>query len=332
VPSIHPPSLTITFEAALRDLGSKDPRVRAAAAHALGDVTDPEQRRRAVDGLIERLGDARPEVRAEAAFSLGELESEAAVTPLCARLEDADSRVRQAAAIGLGTLGFRAGFAALRDALAGGPPDLRFQAATSLAEIDPDDAYQPLVDALADGDGEVVGAAALALGAIGDHRAAGHLSGRLDHPRAQTRFDVAYALAQLGDGRGAEVLRRALGDDGLAWDAIDGLERIGDPAAADALAGLVGRRFLIRPHNLRAAGALLALAPDHAAAATARELLTATLTHRRVDLAGVAVDMAGRVGGAWAIEALTRARDSRRGRRLADEIDAALAAAAAEPS
>ncbi|HTM21760.1 MAG TPA: HEAT repeat domain-containing protein [Kofleriaceae bacterium] len=323
--SIHPPSLTITFEAALRDLASKDPRVRAAAAHALGDVTDAELRGRAVDGLLGVIGDARPEVRAEAAFSLGELETEAAVAPLVERLRDPDMRVRQAAAIGLGTLGFRAGFEPLRQALVDGPPDLRFQAATSLAEIDPEAAYEPLLAALGDGDGEVVGAAALALGALGDLRATGHLAGRLDHGRARTRFDVAFALAELGDGRGAAVLRAALDDEGLAWDAIESLERIGDPAAADALQPLAARRYLLKPLHVRAAGALVRLAPDHPGAAAARRLLTLALTHRRLELAGVAVDMLGRLGTDWAREALGAARATRRGRRLADEIDGALA-------
>lgn len=326
MPSLHPPSLTITLEAALRDLSSQDARVRAAAAHALGDVGEVEHRRRAVDGLIGVLGDPRPEVRAEAAFSLGELETEAAVEPLVRRLEDADVRVRQAAAIALGSLGFRAGFEPLRRALTGGPPDLRFQAATSLAEIDPDAAYEPLVAALSDGDDEVVSAAALALGSLGDRRAAGHLAGKLDHRRPQTRFDVAYALAQLGDGRGAAMLRERLADDALAWDAIEALERIGDPSAADALAPLAERRFIIKPLHVRAAGALLALAPGHGSAAAARNLITTGLRHRRVDVAGVAVDMAGRIDEPWAAEALRAVRDTRRGRRLADEIDAALAA------
>ncbi len=322
--SIHPPSLTITFEAALRDLNSKDARVRAAAAHALGDVTEAEHRRKAVPALIDRLRDERAEVKAEAAFSLGELESEAAVEPLVTRLEDGDMRVRQAAAIALGKLGFRAGFAPLQKALAEGPPDLRFQAATSLAEIDPEAAYGPLIAALDDGDDEVVGAVALALGALGDRRATGHLSGKLEHRRPRTRFDVAFALAELGDARGAAVLRGSLGDEGLVWDAIEGLEKIGDAAAADELQAMASRRYLLKPYHVRAAGALVLLAPEHAGAAAARRLLTEALTHRRMELAGVAVEMLARIDADWAREALTAARDSRRGRRLAEEIDAAL--------
>ena len=45
------PSPTITFEAALRDLAAGSPKARAAAAHALGDVTEAVEKRRAVDAI-----------------------------------------------------------------------------------------------------------------------------------------------------------------------------------------------------------------------------------------------------------------------------------------
>jgi len=70
------PSHTITFEAALRDIGAKDPRVRAAAADALGHLPDDlvdAERQRAVRALVDALGDLRFEVRAGCCLSLGSL-------------------------------------------------------------------------------------------------------------------------------------------------------------------------------------------------------------------------------------------------------------------
>jgi hypothetical protein len=132
------PSSTITFEAAIRDLASRNAKSRAAAAHALGDVVDPTEKRRAVEALIAALEDDRPEVRAEACSSLGELGEAAAVPGLIKRLDDGSEPVRQNAAIALGSLRALAidGFEPLALALREGPADLRFQAATSIAEID----------------------------------------------------------------------------------------------------------------------------------------------------------------------------------------------------
>jgi HEAT repeat protein len=318
------PSNTITLEAALRDLSSRSPKVRAAAAHALGDVLDPTERARAVAALLEVITDPQAPVRVEAVLSLGDLESEAAVEPLIGRLTDLAPVVRQSAAVALGRLGFSSALEALAEALADGPPDLRVQAATSLAEIDPQRAYEPLVAALRDGDGEVAGAAAVALGAIGDRRAADHLAGLLDHAHPRARFDAGYALAELGDARGQPVLLAFVEDKHMGWDAIDGLRRIGDARAADALAPLLARVLLPWPTKLRVAAAVLALAPEHAAADQARRALVAGLGRRKLDERGLAVQLCGEVGGDWAVEPLRALARGRGGRHLSDEIDEVL--------
>src|SRR3954469_12900327 len=115
------PSQTITFDAALRDLAAGSPKARAMAAHALGDVTEPVERRRAVDALVRALDDDRPEVRAEACGSLGELGEPSVLAALVRRLDDGVAGVRQAAAIALGTLGGAEGFEPLAEALRDGP-------------------------------------------------------------------------------------------------------------------------------------------------------------------------------------------------------------------
>ena len=315
----------ITFEAALRDLHSKNPRTRAVAAHALGDVTDPTERQKAVPALIEALRDPRPEVRTEAAFALGELSSEAAVEPLAISLDDPTPVVRQGCAMALGKLGFDAGFAPLAKALKDGPADVRFQAATSLVEIDPARAYEPLVAALDDDDAEVAGAAAVGLGAIGDPRAADRLAGLLDHHARRTRLDAAYALADLGDRRGLEVLLGAASDPELGWDALDGLGRIGRPDDADAVAELMTPE-LDMPLALKASALLLRLDPGHRAAVNARDTLLRGLELRKLEQRGLAVQLIGQVGGRWALAALQDLRRKRRGKHLQDEIDEALAA------
>jgi HEAT repeat protein len=317
------PSPTITTDAALRDLGSAKPRVRAAAAAALGDAEDA-RRPEAVAALLRSLDDIDPDVRASSALSLGDLRDAAAVEPLVLRLDDGIPAVRQSAAVALGRLGLSAAFEPLARALARGPADVRFQAATSLCEIDPVRALEPLLAALRDADAEVVGAAALGLGAIGDRAAAEPLAALLDHASPRTRFDVAYGLAGLGDGRAVAVLAGFARDRELCWDAIEGLEQVGS-SAAGRLAELI-EHAPTPEHRLRAAAALLAVAPEHGSAGVARHALEDALRARRHLRRALAVELVGRSGGAWATRALEELRQSRGARRIEPEIDDALRA------
>jgi HEAT repeat protein len=279
-----------------------------------------------VPALIAALEDARPEVRAEACASLGALGDAAAVSGLARRLTDGVPAVRACAASALGTLGHADGFAPLAEALRDGPSDLRPQAAMSLAEIDQARAFDPLVAALADVAAPVVAAAALSLGAIRDPRAIPLLVPHLDHAAADTRFDVAYALAELGDGRGRELLTRALAEPGRVWDALGALAWLCAPEDADAIAGCLVRKGTPPEATLRAAGTLLAVAPDSRHVDAARRVLLAALTVRKIHLRGLAVEQLAAVGGAWAREPLERLAGSSKGRDLIDPIAEALAA------
>lgn len=322
-------SRSITVDAALRDLASGNPRARALAAERLGSAGD-DRRDAAADALTRVLRDPRPEIRAAACVSLGQLRAEDAAGPLAACLEDTDSAVRQCAAIALGEIGDDAGFAPLAAALAEGPADLRFQAATSLVEIDAERAYEPLIAALEDDDGEVLGAVALSLGAIGDRRAGAHLAPLLEHHRRETRFEAAYALAQLGDPRAAPVLGAFLTAEATGWDAASALELLGDAGAAPLAEVLTSDARLPPRIALRIAGALLAAAPDHPSAPRARDLLADGLRLRKLEERGVAVSELARVGGPWALPPLRELRRRRAGRALAEDIDDALAAIAAQ--
>ena len=328
------PSSTITFDAALRDLASGSPKARAIAAHALGDVTEPVERRRAVDALVRALDDDKPEVRAEAASSLGELGEMGALPALIKRLADGAAPVRQNAAIALGTMRAIEGFDPLAEVLAQGPADLRFQAATSLAEIDPVKSFPHVVKALGDRDPQVVGAAALSVGAIaseaGDpamrEEARTALAAQLDHADAGARFDVAYALADLDDATGTKVLAASLADEGRAWDAVMALAQI--KALPELVQAVVSKKTPAEAATL-AAGRVLAIEPEHAGA---KKLLTESLTARKVHVRGIAIDQMSEVGGAWAKVPLDKLSRSGKGSELLEPIANALRAINARQS
>ncbi len=318
------PQVTITFEAALRDLSSTKERMRAEAAHALRYLEDAEERTKATDALIAILDDDSQLVRSEAVISLGELGCEAAVEPLTKCIDDASPMVRQAATQGLGKLGFDSAFAPVLAALKHTHADVRFQAASALAEFGAERAIEPLLGAIDDEDGEVAGAAGLALGSFGDKRAIEPLLALLEHPDGQASFDAAYALTELGDDRGYAMLVKRLDDEDLAWDAMESLVRIGQERAADPLSQLMNRKR-VSPHlQLRAAGALLSLAPGHEQAPRAKEVLLAGLKLRKIEQRGVAADQLAVVGGKWAIEPLRDAKKRRHSDVL--DIDGAIAA------
>lgn len=312
----------------MRDLERGSPRARAAAAHALGDVTDEAEKRRAVDALVVALEDDLPEVRAEACSSLGDLGDAVAVTALIKRLDDGSTPVRQNAAIALGTIRHTDGFDPLVQALRSGPADLRFQAATSLAEIDPTGSFDHLLAALNDKDPQVIGAAALALGAIPAAtertdlaiRAKTALVEQLDHPSDAARFDVAYALAELGDPAGTRTLVRALQDPERAWDAVGALANLRDAAA---LAGVLTDRNVPPEATVLAAGSILKLGTPSQAA---QRVLVAGLTARKTHVRGLAVEQLADVGGAWAIEPLEKLARSGKGEELREPIAQALGA------
>lgn len=320
------PATRITFDAALRDVAGGSPKARAFAAHALGDVSEPAEKRRAVDALTIALEDDRPEVRAEAASSLGALGELGSVPALVKRLGDGAAPVRQNAAIALGTMRAVEGFEPLIEALANGPADLRFQAATSLAEIDPVKSFPHVLRALDDKDPQVVGAAALSVGAIaaeaGDaamrEQARLALAARLDHADAGARFDVAYALADLDDAAGTKILAGSLKDEARAWDAVTALARI--KALPELIGAALDKKTPVEAQTL-AAGRVLATQPDHQ---SSQKVLIDALTARKVHVRGIAIEQLTEVGGAWAKPPLEKLARSGKGADLQEPIANAL--------
>ncbi len=333
------PSSEITLEAALRDIASGKPPSRAAAAHALGDVTEPVEKRRAIDALVRVLDDDHPRVRMEACVSLGALGDATVLPHLVKRLADGETPVRQHAAIAIGMLRHADGIEPLKEALRDGPADLRFQAATSLAEIDAAAALEPLLNALSDADPQVVAAVALALGTIGKQdsgrreRARAALTPLLTNIDRHLQFDIAYALAELGDDAGRAILADATSDEERAWDAVNALA---DLRAVDELARAVGSKRTVIEARVLAAGKLIGLGGGTAepartgfaegSADAARSELLEALTSRRGHVRGIAVEQLGEVGGAWAKGPLEKLARSGKASELIEAIAAALRA------
>jgi hypothetical protein len=113
-------------------LNDQDPRIRAAAVEALGEVGDPS----AIEALGQALAkDTDSGVREAAAEALGELGSPNAVQVLRSGLKDADGVVREAVVEALADIGGPEAERVLRQALADSDEDVRDAAAAALAML-----------------------------------------------------------------------------------------------------------------------------------------------------------------------------------------------------
>src|SRR6478735_5339794 len=134
---LAPPPLPRTLEAALRDVGSQTPRVRAAA---IVDLVQHAQAQRSLlgqaTGLLEKLlTDSASEVRGAAAVGLGDLRASDALPALLVAVEDDDAHVRQMALTALGEIGDGRALPRLQRALGDARPEMRYQAIIALGHI-----------------------------------------------------------------------------------------------------------------------------------------------------------------------------------------------------
>lgn len=290
----------MTLDAALRDITSADPRVRATAAGALGTV-DADPANLAVEGaqtasdvdraraaLRPALKDDISDVRYAASLSLGELHDRESVPALIDQLEDGDRMARQAAVIALGMIGDPAAFEVLARVLKSGPPEVRFQAASALVEIDRKRAFEHVAEATSDLDPEVRAQAAAALGDLGDDRGRGYLAARLDDAVAPVRLEAALALARLEDRRAIPVLAEFAAHDDHGLAALQALVQLAPlwvknhDAPAIPAARRVMDRFFAPPVLKVWAAAVLAAAGDP----RGEQLLGKLGKHRRADVRG----------------------------------------------
>lgn len=253
------------LEALLDRLGGSDPRVRQAAAEALGALKDP----RAVEPLIARLSDDHAEVRRNAAAALGDLRDPYSLEPLLVSLTDKDHDVRLAAASALQKLRdpralgpllsmLNAAEAYLRQAAAWALGDLRDpralelllvamkdkdwsvhrSAVVALGKIRDRNSVDKLLRFLTDSDPSMRRGAAWVLGDLRDSRTVEPLIARLADEDASVRWAAAGALGDLRDLRAVEPLIGRLADENarVRWAAASALGRLGDPRASEPLA------------------------------------------------------------------------------------------------
>jgi hypothetical protein len=124
-----------------RGLQHGDPRVRRAAARALGKIGGPNAER----ALVGAMNDKDPETQAEVLLCLGAMKAQTAIPGLAelarAKLLGTDEKVRELAVTTLGQIGTDAVVPALGEVLraksffGGTPPMLRIAAAKALSQV-----------------------------------------------------------------------------------------------------------------------------------------------------------------------------------------------------
>jgi HEAT repeat protein len=309
-------------EAAIRDLGHRQVRVRVAAAEALARCPEDEAER-ARAALLPYLEDSSPDVRYMVALSLGRLGSQEAVEPLMELYRsDPELMPRQAAVAALGELGDTRATEVLLEALSDELPDLRFQATSALTQVNPAAAAAPLRRALGDEDPEVRASAAAGLGDLGDAQAADELHQLADDDSVAVRIEAAVALSKLDDGRGRQALARYLDDRDYGLLAAEQLFRRPDPGAMDALHQILDRWLAPRLQKVWAAAALVKLGDDRG-----REVLLQALESRKETVRGLTLQLLGQLGAPWCqrtLEELANSAAAGNWSEWQDEIAAAL--------
>lgn len=201
----------------IAQLAEKDgsARVRKACVEALGDLGGAESA--AVLGRVA-ASDADAEVREEALEALEKVGTEATDAPIVARIlkSDRSPRVREEAAELLGERRWKAGVPALaevvRDSRA--PIELRKACVEALFDMDDPAAHQVVYEVL------------------------------LSSDSARLRREAADAIEERPPASALKPLCQALGDRDreVVEDAIEGLMKLGGPAAADCLRQAAGAR------------------------------------------------------------------------------------------
>ncbi len=266
-----------TYAAAVRDLSSPRPEVRASAAHDLGLVGDASPRE-AADTLAPLLGEPHAAVRGAVLQALAILAARHLVDAMAARLEDPDSEVRQVAAMAIAEVGGDRALAHLRAAMRHTHPEVRFQALLGIIEMDPGEGLGVAIAALESDDPWIASEAATQIGdLLGPDRSCGMnpsrqrrpgveacvravaveaLAALLDSPQDRVVVTAAIALGRAGDPRAVPALshfvlgRRAVAGDDVAdllRDAMDALAAAPKEVAGEARAALESMASRVLP-------------------------------------------------------------------------------------
>lgn len=308
-------------------------RISAAADLVRHARAASEVRARAVPLLVKLLEDPEPRVRGAAAVALGDLEANDALPALLMAVEDDASHVRQMAINALGEIGDVRALSRLRRALSDPRPEVRYQSVIAFARIadreggvDVSEVDDALFEAASDPDDAI---AHIALRVAEERLDEGRaLDGRL---RARARailtelegaspnvvLVAAILLAKAGDDRGRDVVLRVVRGEGVAGGrARKGAPDKEDERAAVELAGELGLTEAAPALERRAWGVARLVrdtCPFHARIALARmghdrakhEILSELTSRRRETLAGAVVS-AGRARLVEAREAIAR--------------------------
>lgn len=216
-------------------LGSSSPRIREAAAYAIGEDGD----RRPLRAPLERaLSDRAPAVAAMAAWALGEIQDPASVEALSRSARSSDPRLRIAAVWALGEIEDPKSVADITAALRDTNPTLRAIAARALGNIGARASAEPLAAALSDSEAEVRYSAAAAIGDLDDlHAAPAALVRAASTEDPRLRITVAKALAEIADPATTPALAALVtdADTAVRLAAVEGLGEIATQATVPAL-------------------------------------------------------------------------------------------------
>jgi HEAT repeat protein len=155
-----------------RALGDAEHDVREAAVEAIGALPRPLAQAAAV-GVTGRLDDDHPTVRQKAAVVLARLGEARAVIPLVGRLSDGSREVRMAALEALGELGDARAAPAMIRLMTDSAEEVREQAIQSLGRLKARVAVAPLAELFEHGLDPLRGRAAVALGQVASAPPAG---------------------------------------------------------------------------------------------------------------------------------------------------------------
>ena len=192
-------------------LGEGAPRVREAAAYALG-AGERKEARQALERAVES-GGADQATPAMAAWALGEIRDAASIPVLVRSATSADARVRAASVRGLGELGDASTASALADAVDDRDGTVRVAAAHALGELhDVHVAPASLVRAAASADPTLRRAASHALAEIADPATLSVFVGFLSSPDRTVRREAVHAIGEIGSAKAAPDLIRMLKD------------------------------------------------------------------------------------------------------------------------
>lgn len=211
-----------------------DPEARIGAAQALGILGSPS-----CEGLNNLLADPDPEVRAVAADGLAHCKPVSPGPVLAALKTETAPAVHQALARALGAAGGTEAVNALGKLSTDPDPSTRFTAVEALGSTGTEEAYPALLSALGDPLPEIRAAALQAMGNLGDARAAMPLGGHLASEDRDVRRTAAFALAKVAPPDAIHGLVGALQDSDreVRHAAVQTLQRLGGREALVALDG-----------------------------------------------------------------------------------------------